>query len=61
MNVSIKVFDLLGKEVASVVNERKEPGYYEASFDGSNLASGLYFYRIKAGNFVETKKMMLIK
>ena len=61
VNVSIKVFDLLGKEVASLVNEKKEPGYYEASFDGSNLASGLYFYRIKAGNFVETKKMMLIK
>jgi carboxypeptidase T len=59
--VTIKVFDLLGKEVAALVNEKKEPGYYETSFDGSNLASGLYFYRIEAGNFVETKKMMLIK
>jgi carboxypeptidase T len=61
VNVSIKVFDLLGKEVASLVNEKKEPGYYEVSFNGGNLASGLYFYRIEAGNFVETKKMMLIK
>lgn len=59
--VTIKVYDLLGKEIASLVNERKEPGYYEAVFDGSNLASGLYFYKIEAGNFVETKKMMLIK
>jgi carboxypeptidase T len=59
--VTIKIYDLLGKEVTSLVNDRKEPGYYEASFDGSNLASGLYFYRIEAGSFAETKKMMLIK
>ncbi len=59
--VTIKVFDLLGREVASLVNEQKEPGYYEAVFDGSNMASGLYFYKIEAGSFVETKKMMLIK
>ncbi len=59
--VSVKVFDILGKEVATLVNENKEPGYYEVSFDASNLASGLYFYRIEAGSFVETKKMMLIK
>jgi carboxypeptidase T len=59
--VTIKIYDLLGKEVTSLVNERKEPGYYEASFDGSNLASGLYFYRIEAGSFVDTKKMMFIK
>ncbi len=59
--VSVKVFDVLGKEVATLVNENKQPGYYEVSFDASNLASGLYFYRIEAGSFVETKKMMLIK
>jgi hypothetical protein len=59
--VSVKVFDILGKEVATLVNENKQPGYYEVSFDASNLASGLYFYRIEAGSFVETKKMMLIK
>jgi carboxypeptidase T len=59
--VSIKVFDILGKEVAVLVNESKEPGYYEVNFDAANLASGLYFYRIEAGSFTETKKMMLIK
>ncbi len=59
--VTVKVFDVLGKEVSVIVNENKEPGYYEAAFDGSNLASGLYFYRIEAGDFVETKKMMLVK
>jgi hypothetical protein len=59
--VTIKVFDVLGKEVSSLVNEQKEPGYYEAVFEGSKLSSGLYFYKIEAGDFVETKKMMLIK
>ncbi len=60
-NVSIKIFDILGKEVATLVNETKEPGYYEVNYDASNLASGLYFYRIEAGSFTQTKKMMLIK
>jgi len=59
--VSIKVFDILGKEVASLVNENKAAGYYEVEFDGSNFASGLYFYRIEAGDFKDTKKMMLVK
>ncbi len=59
--VSIKIYDILGKEVASIVNENKEPGYYEISYDASNLASGLYFYRIEAGSFTQTRKMMLIK
>ncbi len=59
--VSIKVFDILGKKVANLVNENKEPGYYEVSFDASNLASGLYFYRIEAGSFTDTKKMILVK
>jgi hypothetical protein len=59
--VSIKIFDILGKEVAALVNENQEPGYYEVKYDASNLASGLYFYRIEAGSFTQTKKMMLIK
>ena len=59
--VSLKVFDALGKEVATLVNEKKSSGRYEVEFDGSNLASGLYFYTIKSGNFVETKRMLLIK
>jgi uncharacterized repeat protein (TIGR01451 family) len=59
--VSIKVFDLLGREVAVLVNDVKQPGYYEIRFDGSSLASGMYFYKIEAGTFIETKKMVLIK
>ncbi len=61
MNVSIKVFDVLGKEVATLVNETKQPGFYTADFNASNLASGIYFYRIDAGEFSAIKKMVLIK
>jgi ligand-binding sensor domain-containing protein len=57
----VKVFDLLGREVATLVNEVKEPGTYTVQFDGSNLASGVYFYRLQAGDFVETKKLMILK
>lgn len=59
--VSIKIFDLLGKEVASLVNEEKEAGYHQVLFDGKGLSSGTYFFRIQADNFVQTKKMILIK
>lgn len=62
--VSIKVFDVLGREVATLVNSRKIPGNYQVEFDTrdySNLASGLYFYRIQAGEFTDLKRMMLIK
>jgi hypothetical protein len=59
--VSLKVYDVLGKEVATLVNERQEAGTYHFNFNASSLSSGVYFYRIKAGNFVSTKKMMLVK
>lgn len=59
--VSLKVYNLLGQEVVTLVNEKKEPGYYEAEFDGTNLASGLYFYKITAGDFTDVKKMILVK
>ena len=59
--VTLKVYDLLGREVATMVNEEKQPGSYEVKFDGSNLASGMYIYQLQAGNFVQVKKMMLIK
>ena len=59
--VTLKVYDLLGREVAILVNEEKHPGNYEVEFDGSNLSSGVYFYQLKAGEFVETKKMIYLK
>jgi hypothetical protein len=51
----------LGREVATLVNEVKEAGAYTATFDGSELSSGIYFYTFKAGNFVATKKLTLMK
>jgi len=60
-NVQIKVYDVLGKEVAELVNEKKEPGRYNVQFDASNLPSGLYFYRMQAGKFSEVRKMLLMK
>jgi hypothetical protein len=57
----LSVFDILGREVAVLVNEKKAPGSYEVKFDGSNLASGVYLYRLKAGSFVETRRLCLIK
>ena len=52
---------MLGAEVVSLVDETKEPGNYEANFNGVNLPSGTYIYRMTAGNFVEVKKMILMK
>jgi hypothetical protein len=59
--VNIKIYDLLGREIETLINEEKSPGRYKVRFDGSNLASGLYFYRITANNFTETNKMLLLK
>jgi len=60
-HVIIKVFDIMGKEVQTLVNERLQPGTYETSFDGSKLTSGVYFYKLITGTFTETKKMLLIR
>jgi hypothetical protein len=59
--VTLKVYDALGKEVAELVNGYKGAGSYDVIFDGSNLASGIYFYKITAGEFMTTKKLMLMK
>lgn len=59
--VSLIVYDLLGKEVAKLVNEKLNAGEYEVTFDESNLTSGIYFYKLEAGDFKEIKKMLLIK
>ncbi len=60
-NVSLKVYDILGREVANLVNGRQAAGEYTVQFNAANLASGIYFYRLQAGDFVQTKKMMLVK
>lgn len=59
--VKLKVYDIVGREVATLVNEELSPGAYEYTFDGSQLTSGVYFYRIEADGFTEIKKMMLVK
>jgi uncharacterized protein YdbL (DUF1318 family) len=57
----VKVFDVLGREVATLVNEVKEPGTYTVEFNASSLASGVYFYRLQAGTYVETRKLLLLR
>jgi hypothetical protein len=59
--VNLKVYDVLGNEVATLVNEEKAAGSYEVSVNAKGLSSGIYFYTINAGNFIETKKMILLK
>ena len=59
--VSLKVYDAIGREVAELVNEELQTGSYLVEFDGSNLSSGVYFYTLKAGNFVSTKKLVLMR
>jgi len=59
--VSLKVFDLLGKELVTLVNEEKSAGSYNVKFNAGQLASGFYIYKIDAGNFTSTKKMLLLK
>ena len=58
---TLKVYSLSGEEVLTLVNELKSPGVYEIHFDASNLASGTYLYKLQAGDFVQTKKMLLMK
>ncbi|MBK7631221.1 MAG: T9SS type A sorting domain-containing protein [Ignavibacteriales bacterium] len=59
--VQLKVYDVLGNEVATLVNETKPAGTYEVEFNASNLSSGVYFYKLQSGSFVETRKMILLK
>jgi|GEM_PF-3752640 len=60
-DVTLTIYDILGREVTTIINETKQPGSYEVRFDGSELSSGTYFYRLQAGEMVETKRMMLLK
>ncbi len=59
--VSLKVYDILGREVTTLVNEKQSAGSYQVTFDASRLASGVYFYRLTAGSFVSVKKLVLLK
>ena len=59
--ILLKVYDALGKEVKTLVNENMNPGRYKVDFDGSGLASGIYFYKLETGGFAETKSMILLK
>jgi hypothetical protein len=59
--VSLKVYDMIGKEITTLVNENKSAGNYKVNFDASSLASGVYIYKLTAGNFSESKKMILAK
>ena len=59
--VTLKVYDLLGREVAILVNEEKHPGIYEIKFNASSLSSGAYFYKLQAGDFIDAKKFVLMK
>jgi len=57
----LKVFDILERDISTLVNEYKSAGVYEISFNGQNLPSGIYYYRFTAGEYTVTKKMMLVK
>ena len=59
--VTLRVYDILGRVVAELVNEQKQAGFYQVDFNASKLASGIYIYRISVNDFVRVKKMVLIK
>ncbi|PIP77600.1 MAG: hypothetical protein COW85_08045 [Ignavibacteria bacterium CG22_combo_CG10-13_8_21_14_all_37_15] len=59
--INLKVYDALGREVATLVNEQKEPGFYKVEWNATNVASGIYFYRIQAGDYSQLRKMMVLK
>ncbi len=60
-NVELRVYDILGRQVKTILNEEKVPGHYEVKFDANNLTSGIYFYTLHVGDFLQTRKMLLLK
>ena len=61
VNVTLKVYDIIGREVETLVNQKQKPGNYEVTWDASNQPSGVYFYQLIAGSYTETKKMILLR
>ena len=61
LSVQLKVYDILGREIATLVNKKQSPGRYAVDFNASSLSTGIYYYRLKASNFIQTKKMILLK
>ncbi len=59
--VTLNVYDVVGRLVAALIDERREAGVHQVRFDGSNLASGVYFYRLQAGSYVSTRKLLLLR
>jgi len=59
--VTLRIYDVIGNEVSTLVNENKEPGEYNIKFDGSNLSTGIYFYKLQAGELSEVKKLVLLR
>ncbi len=59
--VELRIYDILGREVELLVNGEQEAGYYEIEFNATKLSSGIYLYRLQAGNFIQTKKMVLLR
>jgi hypothetical protein len=57
----LKIYDVLGKEVTTLVNVQQSPGDYEITWDASGMTSGVYFYRLQAGSFIQVKKLILMK
>ncbi|MBI1932092.1 MAG: T9SS type A sorting domain-containing protein [Ignavibacteriales bacterium] len=60
-NVTLKVYNILGSEIATLVNKKQNSGNYEVSFNAVNISSGIYFYTLQSGNYTQTKKMVLVK
>ncbi len=59
--ITLKVYDILGRKITTLVNEAKQPGTYEIEFNAEGLPSGVYYYQLKSGSFIETKKMIILK
>ena len=60
-HVTLSVYDILGRQVSVLINERRDAGLHEVKFDAASLASGVYFYRLQAGSYVQTRKLLILK